>query len=122
MQLVEPLRDVGVVVEIPGSACATGPVRAVQAPGGGERPEQESGEPAGGVDPVCAVEPPPRLGQRRQGQPVPGGDRLVVAAGLWAPGADREQASTSFGRELAADDRAAVLERLEQRSDLGADL
>src|SRR5205823_9257388 len=47
-------------------------------------------------------------------QPVPRGDRLVVASGLWAPLSGLEELRTLLVRQLAADHEAAMLERLQQ--------
>ena len=80
--------------------------------------EQEVAEPLGRVAQCCRSSRRARLGERGERQPVPGGDRLVVAAGCGRCRALREQARAQLRVELAADDRAAVLERLEQ---LGGD-
>ena len=84
-------------------------------PSGRERPEQELRQCARRVDPVVAVEPPPRLGERGEHQPVPGGDRLVVAERLRAQVPRREQHLPLLVRQPAAQDGPAVLERPQQR-------
>ena len=115
VQLEQPVRDVRVVVEIAVPARAAlaeaAPQPAVRSR---ERAEEEVAEPACRLDPVRPLEPPPGLRERREREPVPRRDRLVVAQRLRALLADREQPRTRRLVELAADDRAAVLERLEQ--------
>ena len=76
-----------------------------------ERPEQELGDTARRVEPVGALEPPRRLGERGEREAVPGGERLVVEARLRPQRALGEQPRAQLRVELAADDRAAVLER-----------
>ena len=111
MQLVEPVRDVRVVLEV------AGPLRDAVSPGSvqplavGERAEQELGELARGVEPVVALEPPPRFRERGEHEPVPGGDRLVVAQRLRPLLPHREQPRALVVGELAAQDVAPVLER-----------
>ena len=108
------MRDVGVVLEVAGALGLAGPERAVQAAVVRERAEQELAECAGGLEVVGAVEPPRRLGQRREGEPVPGRDRLVVAQRLRAALADLEQPRALLVAQVTADDRAPVLERPQQ--------
>ena len=115
VELEQPVRDVGVVVEVAGAARPavapaspqpTGVIR--------ERAEQELAEPPGRVDPLRPVEPPPGFRERRERKPVPGRDRLVVAQRLRTLVADRQQPRACLLVDLAADDRAAVLEGREQ--------
>src|SRR5581483_4228821 len=73
-----------------------------------ERAEQELGEARRRV-------PPSALRERRQHQPVPRRDRLVVAERLGTPRADREQTLARGVVELSAEDESSVLEVLEQR-------
>ena len=115
VQLEQAVGDVRVVVQEAGPAGAAG----AQAPTkpafrGGQRAEQELAQPPRGLDPLRPLEPPPRLGERGEREPVPGGDRLVVAQRLRPLLAPLEEAPLQLGIELAADDRAAVLERLQQ--------
>ena len=114
VQLVEPVRDVRVVVEVAGARRPALPVAAPQAAVVRQRAEQELGQAAGGVEPVVALQAPRRLGECGQREPVPRRDRLVVEPGLRARPALLEQPRAQLRIELAADDRAAVLERLEQ--------
>ncbi len=79
-----------------------------------ERAEQELRERPALVDQVGPCQPPPRLGERREREAVPGGDRLVVEPGLWARRADLEEPGAKLLVQLASQDEAAVLERLEQ--------
>ena len=114
VQLEEPVRDVGVVLEVAGALGLAGPEGAVQTAVVRERAEQELAERAGGLQIVGAVEPARRLGQRCEREPVPGRDRLVVAQRLRALLADLEQPRALLVAQIAADDRAPVLERLQQ--------
>ena len=115
VQLEQAVRDVRVVVEVARSArapvAAAAPQAAVLA---GERAEQELAEAARRVDPVGPLEPPAGLGERGEREPVPGRDRLVVAQRLRPLLALLEEPGTRLGVDVAADDRAAVLERLQQ--------
>ena len=115
VQLVEPVRDVGVVLEVAGSLRAAGAVGSEEAPVvAGERTEQELGGIDRGRDEVAALEPSPRLGQRRDGHAVPGRDRLVVAERLRPLLSELEEPGARLLVELAAQDEAPVLERLEE--------
>ncbi len=115
MELVEPVGDVGVIVEeadpagAPGAAAAQEPALTV-----GERAEQELRDRPGLLDEVGPCKPPPRFRERRQGEPVPGRDRLVVERRLRAARAKLEQARASLRVQLAAQDETPVLEGLEQ--------
>ena len=83
VQLEQAVRNVGVVLEVAGSlgpAGAEGPVQPAFA--GRERAEQELAERAGRVEVVGALEAAAGLRQRREREPVPGRDRLVVPLGL----------------------------------------
>ena len=115
VELEEPVRHVRVVVEVAGAARAA---LAVAAPKPavvvGERAEQELPQPSGGVDPVRPLEPPPGFRERGEREPVPRRDRLVVAERLRALLSHLEEPRAQVLVELAADDRASVLERLEQ--------
>ena len=116
MELEQAVRDVGVVVEEAAAADATVADAAQHAAVlAAQRPEQEAAELHGGVEPVASVEPPRGLRERREREAVPRCDRLVVAEGLGPLGAQREQPLLRRSVEIAAHDRAAVLERLEQR-------
>ena len=98
VELVEPVRDVRVVLEVAGAlrdAVAPGAVEPLAV---GERAEQELAERARRVEVVGAVEPPPRLRERREHQPVPGSDRLVVALRLRALLARGEQRRALLAR------------------------
>ena len=114
MELEQPVRDVGVVVEIAGAARPPVPPRARAAGPVREWTEHELRGVFGGLDPVGPSQEPSRLGERRDREPVPGGDRLVVEAGLRPVRPLGEQPGAQLRLELPTDDRAAVLERLEQ--------
>src|SRR5207249_2945051 len=101
-QVAGPLRD----------AVAMRPVE--PAVGAGKRAEQELGELDGRGDELRAVETPAGLGQRGEREAVPGRDRLVVAKRLRPALALLEETAPELGRDIAADDPAPVLERLEQ--------
>src|SRR5262249_34096888 len=115
VELVEPVRDVRVVLQVPrhggaaGAEAAPQPAVAVR-----ERAEQELAEPARRLEPVRPLEPPGRLREPREREPVPGRDRLVVEPRLRALLAHREEPLPILGREVAAEDEAAVLERLQK--------
>src|SRR5207237_6031170 len=79
---------------------------------GRERAEQEGRELARRVEQILPVQPPPRLGQRREREPVPRGDHLVVAQRLRPLLAQLEDPRPRLRVELAANDGATVLERL----------
>src|SRR5262249_50184079 len=115
VQLVQAVRDVGVVVEVAGSLRNAVPPRPVEASvPGRERAEEEGAEGARGVDPVGTLEAAAARGERGEREAVAGGARLVVARGLRALLAELEQPGPGRGVELAAEDEAAVLELLEQ--------
>ncbi len=80
----------------------------------GQRPEQELAETPRRAKPVRPVEPPRRLCEPGEREPVPRRDRLVVETRLRALLAGREQLRAERTVQLAADDEAAVLERLQQ--------
>src|SRR5262249_42540627 len=115
VQLVEAVRNVGVVLQVAVVARTAGPPAAVEA---GvrvrERAEQELPQLATSLDELGPSEAATRLRERRQRQAVPGRDRLVVAGRLETTLALLQEASPEILVELAAQDRAAVLERLEQ--------
>ena len=114
VQLEQAVRDVGVVLEVARALGLAGAERAVQAVVRRERAEQELAERARRLEVVGALEPAARLGKRGQGEPVPGRDRLVVAQRLRSLLADLEQPRALVVAQVAADDRAPVLERLQQ--------
>src|SRR6476659_6657454 len=92
VQLVEPIGDVGVVLQVTGIAGLPGPPAAMQAAVLiRKHPEQELSQLPAGLDELRAIEPAARLRERRQREAVPGGDRLVVAERLRSPLADLEQ-------------------------------
>jgi len=106
--------DVRVVVEEAGAARAPGAAAAVETPlVVGERAEQELGKSPRLVDEIGVREPPPRLGQGREREPVPRGDRLVVETRLRTLRADLEQPRPRLVVEPAAQDEAAFFEGLE---------
>ena len=80
----------------------------------GERAEDEFAEPARGVEVVGAFEATARLGQRGEGEPVPGRDRLVVAKRLRALLAELEQPSSLVLAQFAPNHGSPALERLQQ--------
>ena len=98
MQLEQAVRDVGMVVEEAAAADATvadAPQHAAVL--AAQRAEQEARRAATArVEPVVAIEPARGLGERREREPVPRRDRLVVAERL---------------RPLASGARAAALRR-----------
>src|SRR5205814_1924296 len=115
MELVEPVGDVGVVLEVAGVARPARPPAAVEAAvRARERPEQELRDLAARIDQLRTVETAARLRERRQRQPVPGRDRLVVAERLGPLLAHVEEPALELLVQPAPQDRAAVLERLEQ--------
>ena len=113
VQLVEAVRDVGVIVEEPGTAHAARAVAPGQPAAHRERPEQELRYPARSVHEVGAPEPPPGLGECCQGETVPRGDRLVVALRLRPPLPRLEQTGALVLGQPATQDRSPVLEGLE---------
>ena len=83
VELEQPVRDVRVVVEEAGAARAAVADRPQQAPVlRGERAEQELAEPPRRFEPVLALEPVARFGERGQREAVPRRERLVVAERL----------------------------------------
>ena len=115
VQLEQAVRNVGVVLEVAGSLGPAGAERPVQpAFGGGERAEQELAERAGRVEVVGALEAAARLRQRREREPVPGRDRLVVPVGLRPLLAQLEEPAALLVGQCAADDETAVLERVQE--------
>ena len=82
VELEQAVGDVRVVVEVPGAARTTVASRAQESSVFGQRPEQELADAAGDLEPVVALEAVRGLGERRQREPVPGGEDLVVAEGL----------------------------------------
>ena len=91
-QREQALRHVGVVLQDPGVAPgATVDGGPEQAPVHGVQGAQQVGADRRGLHQVGAVQQRPRLGQRGDGQPVPGGDHLVVAGRLRPGGAHLAQ-------------------------------
>ena len=78
-------------------------------------PSRNSGERCGGVEPVGPVEPPARLGEGSEHEPVPGGDRLVVAERLRPLLSHCEERRPLVAGQRAAQHETSVLERLQQR-------
>src|SRR6185503_12124701 len=114
VELDETVRDVRVIVEEAAAAdpaVADAPQHAAVL--AAERPEKEVAQPHGGLEPVVPLEAPGRLGERREREAIPRGDRLVVAKRLRSLRAQVEQARLGRSVEVTAHDRAAVLERLE---------
>src|SRR5215203_546561 len=93
MELVQAVRHVCVVLEVARALGLAGAEGAAQPTSLRERAEDERGEPRRRLDEVLAVEPAPGFGQRREREPVPRCDRLVVAGGLRAQLARLEQLS-----------------------------
>ena len=115
VKLVEPVRDVGVVLEEARVLGDAVPVGAVQASvGRRQRTEQELAESPRCGEPLVVSEARTGFGQRRQREAVPRRDRLVVAKRLRPLLPPLEQLRLQLGRQLAAQDEAAVLERLEE--------
>ena len=108
VQLHQPVCDVGVVLEVTRSLRDAVPPGAVQP---AVRCRQIAEEKAGQLG--CRLDAP-SLGERREHQAVPGGDRLVVAERLRPLLAQRVQPLARVLVELAAQNEAAVLERLQQ--------
>src|SRR5688500_7454166 len=80
VQLEQAVRDVRVAVQVARAARPPVPVAAQEMPVlVRERAEQELAEPPRRLDPLRPAEPAPGLGERGEREPVPGGDRLVVA-------------------------------------------
>ena len=79
-----------------------------------ERPEEELGDPAGGLEVVDAFEPAAGFGERGEREAVPGCDRLVIAQRFLPELTLIEQTRTELRIEGAADDEPPVLERLQQ--------
>src|SRR5207244_6551071 len=101
VELVKPVRDVRVVVQVAGPARASRATAAVQAtPFVGERTEQELAQSAGFVDKLRPPESTPALGERREGEAVPRRDRLVVQPRLRALSSDLQEARPRLGIEL----------------------
>ena len=109
VQLVEAVRDVGVVVEerrIFGFALAKRPPERI-------RGEQLT-ELEGRGQEVRALEPAGALRQRRERKAVPRRDHLVVERGLWPAIADLEQPRARLFVHPAAENRAPVFEGLQE--------
>ena len=109
VELVQAVREVRVVVEEPGAG------RTPRSAGADDLAvDEQLGELDRLREHVVAVEHPPGFRQRGEREPVPRRDHLVVARRLRALLADCEQAGAQLVVELAAEDEAAVLERLQQ--------
>ena len=100
MELEQAVRDVRVVVEEALAAHLSLPPRAREAPVlARERPEQELPHPSRRVEPVGALEPAGALGERREREPVPGREHLVVEPRLGPELALGEQPGAQLGVE-----------------------
>src|SRR4029077_13784640 len=71
-------------------------------------------EVTGGSEEVGTLEPARTFCECCEGEPVPGRDDLVVERRLRTAVANLEQPRARLGVELTTQDRAAVLERLQQ--------
>ena len=114
MKLVEAVRNVRVVVEVPGAggtAVAVAPTQTARLSKAARAGSRRVRVP---VDPVGTIQATSRLGERGERKAVPRGDRLVVQPGLRSDVPGIEQAFAQLRVELATDDRAAVLERLQE--------
>jgi len=87
VQLVEPVRDVRVVLEVGGMLRAAVAERPPQRIDRQERPEL-----ARRSEEVGTLEAARSFGERREREPVPGGDDLVVEGRLRPPLANLQQA------------------------------
>src|SRR5204862_6597654 len=97
MELVEPVGDVGVVLEVAGVARPARPPAAVEAAvRARQRPEQELRNLTARIDQLGTGEAPARVRERRERQAVPGRDRLVVAERLGSPLAHLEEPLAEF--------------------------
>src|SRR3954469_19441457 len=114
VQLVEPVRDVGVVLEKRVRVRASCTPRSKQLPVRlGQGAEQELAEPSRCDDDVVALETASRLRECSEREPVPRREHLVVACRLRPLLPQSEQPLPCLAVELAADDEPAVLERLQ---------
>ena len=77
-------------------------------------PEEELGHVACRSEPVGALEPVPGIREGREREPVPRGDRLVVAERLRPLRAHVEQTRAQDGIQLPAHDQPLVLEGKQQ--------
>ena len=109
MQLVEAVRDVRIVLEVGGILRAAVAERPPERVDGERLPELGRGG-----EKVGAVEAPRPLREGREREPVPGRDDLVVEGRLRPVAANLEQPGARVVVQLAADDRPAVLERLQE--------
>ena len=117
MQLEQPVRDVGVVLEEPGALRDAVAPGAVQPPlRRRERPEQELAERARPRRSTPArPSTRPHSASAASVEPVPGRDRLVVArAASAAARAARRAAAACASSSSPAQDEAAALERVQQ--------
>ena len=115
MQLVKAVGHVRVVLE------HAGVLRFARAPAAEqaslrvrERAEKERRERTGGFEVVGSFESASGLGQGCQRKPVPRRDRLVVTERLRPQLALFEESCASVTIEVAANDEAPVLERLQE--------
>src|SRR5439155_3264498 len=116
MQLVEPVRDVRVIVENPRltrPACAPGAVEPARP--GRQRPQQELRTRTCRRDEIVALEPPPGLGECGHRQAVAGRDGLVVAQRLRPALPPREPPGARLPVEVAAQNEPAAPERIDGR-------
>ena len=95
VQREQPLGQVGVVLQHAGRladhAVARGPGAAGRRPGAALEQDGRRAAAAAATQRRLVRAAPPGLGQRRDGQPVPGGDHLVVAGRLRPPRPGGEQ-------------------------------
>ena len=119
VQLEEAVRDVRVVVEVPGAWPAGATCGAAARPVG-EGPRRNSASSRARL--AQSARPSRRAGlrERREREAVPRGDRLVVARRLRPLRARSTARRAPPVGELAAQDRTAVLERLQELGRRGA--
>src|SRR5436190_10295942 len=115
VQLVEAVRDVGVILEHSAVTRAVlAPAAKQAAVGRRQRAEHELGARTRRSHQLAATQAAPCLRERRNREPVPRSDSLVVAQRLGPLLALDEQPSARLLAQVAAEDEAPVLERLEQ--------
>ena len=114
VQLVEAVRDVRVVVEVAGAGRPALAVAAPQAALVRQRAEQELREPAAVVSQSSRSRRLAASASAASASPFHDAIALSSSPGCGRVAALLEQPRAQLGIELAADDRATVLERLEQ--------
>src|SRR5919199_471397 len=82
VELQEPVREAGVVLEVRVDSRSPVPVRPLELPVGREGAEEEVGQPVGDGEVVGPLEAPRRFGEGGEREPVPCGDDLIVARRL----------------------------------------